>query len=90
MNNSEIIVFIISFLTILISLLTIWLAIMFYRYFSQLSLLVNEMSRGLDITTTRLEQISTLLYGEKNFIPEKQEDNPKADINLLEKEEEGK
>jgi predicted PurR-regulated permease PerM len=88
MNYSETIVLIVSFLTLLISLFAIWLAIMFYRYYSQLSLLVNEMSRGLDITTTRLEKISDLLYGEKNSIPDKQEDNAKADINLLKKGEE--
>jgi hypothetical protein len=88
MSNSEIIVFIVSFLAFVISLFVIWLAIMFYRYWTQLSLLVNEMSRGLDITTSRLEKISALLYGEKISIPEKQKDDPKADINLLKKKEE--
>jgi hypothetical protein len=88
MSNFEIIVFIVSFLAFVISLFVIWLAIMFYRHWTQLSLLVNEMSRGLDITTTRLEKISTLLYGEKTSIPEKQEGNPETDINLLKKKEE--
>lgn len=90
MDYSETIVLIVSFLTLIISLFAIWLAIMFYRYYSQLSLLVNEMSKGLEITTTRLEKISALLYGEKSPIPDKQEDNLKADINLLKKEEEVK
>jgi hypothetical protein len=89
MDYSETIVLIVSFLTLIISLFAIWLAIMFYRYYSQLSLLVNEMSRGLEITTTRLEKISALLYGEKNYIPDKQEDDAKADINLLKKRQEG-
>lgn len=90
MNNYEIIVFFVSFLTLIISLFAIWLAIMFYKKYSQLSLLVNEMSRGLGMTTTRLQAISTLLYGENVSITEKQEEKVKTGINLLKNSEEGK
>jgi len=90
MNNYETIVFFVSFLTLIISLFAIWLAIMFYKYCSQLSSLVNEMSRGLDIATTRLEAISTLLYGENASITDKRKEKLKTGTNLLKIGEEAK
>ncbi|MFW6149760.1 MAG: hypothetical protein ACOC6D_07870 [Atribacterota bacterium] len=86
MNHSEIIVLIVSFLAIVISLFTIWLAMMFYRLYSQWSLLVIEMSKGLEMSTARLEKIPALLYEKKVFIPEKQEHNPEPNNNLHKEE----
>jgi len=64
MNYSEIIVLIVSFLAIIISLFAIWLAMMFYRLFSRLSLLITEMSKGLEMSTFRLERIPKILYNQ--------------------------
>jgi len=87
MNHSEIIVLVVSFLAIIISLFTIWLAMMFYRLYSQLSLLVFEMSKGLEMSTARLEKIHALLYEKNVFITEKQELNPELKNNLHKEEE---
>jgi hypothetical protein len=86
MNHSEIIVLIVSFLAIIISLFAIWLAMMFYRLYSQFSLLVIEMSKGLEMSTTRLEKMPALIYDKKAFIPEKQEQNPELKNNLHKEE----
>ncbi len=75
MNHIEIIVLIVSFLAIIISLFTIWLAMMFFRLYSQLSLLVTEMSKSLEMSTVRLEKLPALLYHDKSFIKSKQQDN---------------
>jgi len=64
MNYSEIIVLIVSFLSIIISLFAIWLAMMFYRLYSRLSLLITEMSKGLEMSTLRLERIPKILYNQ--------------------------
>jgi len=86
MNYSEIIVLIVSFLAIIISLFAIWLAMMFYRLYSRLSLLITEMSKGLEMSTARLEKIPALLYEKNFFIPEKQELNPELKKNLHKEE----
>jgi len=64
MNYSEIIVLIVSLLAIIISLFAIWLAMMFYRLYSRLSLLITEMSKGLEMSTLRLERIPKILYNQ--------------------------
>ena len=69
----EIIVLIVTFLAIIISIFTIWLAIMFYRLYSQLALVVTEMSKGLSMSTVRLERLPALLFYKKTFLPNKQE-----------------
>ena len=69
MSYIEIIVLIVSFLAIMVSLFTIWLAMTFFRLYSELSLLVTEMSKSLEMSTIRLERLPALLYHEK-FFPE--------------------
>ncbi len=64
MNNFEIIVLIVSVLAIIISLFTIWLAMMFYKLYSHLSLLITEMNKGLEMSTLRLERIPKILYNQ--------------------------
>lgn len=65
MSYSEIIVIILSLLSIFICLFAIWLAIIFYRLYTQFSLMVTEMSKGLDISTMRLERLPKILYNEE-------------------------
>ena len=90
MNYSEIIFIILSFLSILICLFTIWLAIIFYRRYTQFSLMITEIAKGLDICTKRLERLPKVLYAQelilpKNHVPdnltikdkEKEKDYPK-------------
>jgi hypothetical protein len=90
MNYSEIIFIILSFLSILICLFTIWLAIIFYRRYTQFSLIITEIAKGLDICTKRLERLPKVLYAQelilpKNHVPdnltikdkEKEKDYPK-------------
>lgn len=90
MNYSEIIFIILSFLSILICLFTIWLAIIFYRRYTQFSLIITEIAKGLDICTKRLERLPKVLYDQelilpKNHVPdnliieekEKEKDYPK-------------
>ncbi len=62
MSYIEIIVLVVSVLAIIISLFAISLAMMFYQLYSRLSLLVTEMSKGLEMSTMRLERIPKLLY----------------------------
>ena len=64
MNNFEIIVLVVSVLAIIISLFTIWLAMMFYKLYTQLSLLITEMTKGLEMSTLRLERIPKILYNQ--------------------------
>lgn len=64
MDYFEIIILVVSFLAIVISLFTIWLAMMFYRLYSQLSLIVTEMSKGLEMSTVRLEKIAKLFFNQ--------------------------
>ena len=66
MSTIEIIVLIVSVLAIVISLFAISLAMMFYQLYSRLSLLVTEMSKGLEMSTMRLERIPKLLYNQNN------------------------
>ena len=68
MSYSEIIVFILSFFSVVISLFAIWLAIIFYRLFNQFSLMIAEMSKGLDMSTIRLERLPKILYNEELFL----------------------
>lgn len=90
MSYSEIIFIILSFLSILICLFTIWLAIIFYRRYTQFSLIITEIAKGLDICTKRLERLPKVLYAQelilpKNHVPdnltikdkEKEKDYPK-------------
>lgn len=90
MSYSEIIFIILSFLSILICLFTIWLAIIFYRRYTQFSLMITEIAKGLDICTKRLERLPKVLYAQelilpKNHVPdnltikdkEKEKDYPK-------------
>jgi len=74
MNYFEIIVLIVSFLAIIISLFAICLAMMFYRLHSQLSLLVTEMSKGLEMSTVRLERIPKLLYNQNVVLIDQERD----------------
>ncbi len=85
MSYSEIIVVILSFLSVLISLFAIWLAIIFYRLFNQFSLMVTEMSKGLDISTIRLERLPKILYNEALIFSKESTTNSK---NIVEKENE--
>jgi hypothetical protein len=62
MSYIEIIVLVVSVLAIIISLFAISLAMMFYQLYSRLSLLITEMSKGLEMSTMRLERIPKLLY----------------------------
>ena len=64
MNYFEILILTVSFLAIIISLFAIWLAMMFYRLYSQLCLLVTEMSKGLEMSTIRLERLPEILYNQ--------------------------
>jgi len=68
MNYLEVIVLTVSFLAIIISLFTIWLAMMFYRLYSQLTLLITEMNKGLEMSTLRLERLPKILYNEQNIV----------------------
>ncbi len=69
MSYSKIIFIILSFLSISICLFTIWLAIIFYRRYTQFSLLVTEIAKGLDIITKRLEKLPKILYGQALILP---------------------
>ncbi len=69
MNYGEIIVIVLSFLSIIISLFAIWLAIVFYRLYTQLSLMVTEMSKGLEVSTIRLERLPKILYNQDLIFP---------------------
>ena len=69
MNFSEIIFVVLSFLTIFICLFTIWLAIIFYRRYTQFSLIVIEIAKGLDICTKRLERLPKILYDQELVLP---------------------
>lgn len=69
MNFSEIIFIILSFLAIFICLFTIWLAIIFYRRYTQFSLIVIEIAKGLDICTKRLERLPKILYDQELVLP---------------------
>ena len=90
MSYSEIIVIILSFLSIFICLFAIWLAIIFYRLYTQFSLIITEIAKSLDICTKRLERLPKVLYAQelilpKNHVPdnltikdkEKEKDYPK-------------
>lgn len=68
MNYFEIIVLLVSFLAIIISLFTIWLAMMFYRLYSQLTLLITEMTKGLEMSTLRLERLPKILYNDQDIV----------------------
>jgi len=74
MNQIEIIALIMSFLAIIISLFTILFAIMFYRNYTQLSLLFTEINKGLEISTVRLERLPALLYYKDNLIISRQDE----------------
>ena len=69
MNYSELIIIVLSFLSIFICLFTIWFAILFYRLYTEFSLMVTEMSKGLDISAIRLERIPKILYGKELILP---------------------
>ncbi len=86
MNYGEIIVIVLSFLSIIISLFAIWLAIVFYRLYTQLSLMVTEMSKGLEVSTIRLERLPKILYNQDLIFPksapeDKQNKNISNNIN---------
>lgn len=70
MNYTDIMVIVLSFLSIFICLFVIWLVIIFYRLYAQFALVVTEMSKGLDITTVRLERLPKILYDEELTFPE--------------------
>lgn len=78
MNFSEIIFIILSFLAIFICLFTIWLAVMFYRRYTQFSLIVIEIAKGLDICTKRLERLPKILYDQELVLPK----NPNANASI--------
>ena len=84
MSYSEIIVIILSFLSIFICLFAIWLAIIFYRLYTQFSLMVTEMSKGLDVSTIRLERLPKILYNKEFILPKSNH----SDILIKEKEKE--
>ena len=65
MNYSELITIALSFLSIFICLSTIWFAILFYRLYTEFSLMITEMSKGLEISAIRLERIPKILYGKE-------------------------
>jgi len=69
MNNGGIIVIVLSFLSIIISLFAIWLAIAFYRLYTQLSLIMTEVSKGLAVSTIRLERLPKILYNQDLIFP---------------------
>ncbi len=75
MDYFQTIVLVVSFLAIIISLFAICLAMMFYRLYSQLSLLVTEMSKGLEMSTIRLERIPKLLYNQNLEAAESPQEN---------------
>ena len=68
MNYFEIIALLVSFLAIIISLFTIFLAMMFYRLYSHLTLLITEMTKGLEMSTLRLERLPKILYNEQDIV----------------------
>lgn len=69
MSYSEIIFIIFSFLTLIICLFTIWMAIIFYRRYTQFSLMIIEIAKGLDMCTKRLERIPKVLYDQELILP---------------------
>lgn len=69
MNYGEIIIIVLSFLSIIISLFAIWLAIAFYRLYTQLSLIMTEVSKGLAVSTIRLERLPKILYNQDLTFP---------------------
>lgn len=75
MSTIEIIVLVVSVLAIVISLFAISLAMMFYQLYSRLSLLVTEMSKGLEMSTMRLERIPKLLYNQNGEETDSSEDS---------------
>ena len=76
MSSIEIIVLVVSVLAIIISLFAISLAMMFYQLYSRLSLLVTEMSKGLEMSTMRLERIPKLLYNQNDEEVDSSKENP--------------
>lgn len=78
MNFSEIIFVVLSFLAIFICLFTIWLAIIFYRRYTQFSLIVAEIAKELDICTIRLERLPKILYDQELVLPK----NPDANTSI--------
>lgn len=86
MSYSEIIFIILSFLSILICLFTIWLAIIFYRRYTQFSLMITEIAKGLDICTKRLERLPKVLYAQELILPK----NPGLDNLIMEEKEKEK
>ena len=68
MNYFEIIALLVSFLAIIISLFTIFLAMIFYRLYSHLTLLITEMTKGLEMSTLRLERLPKILYNEQDIV----------------------
>jgi len=81
MNNGGIIVIVLSFLSIIISLFAIWLAIAFYRLYTQLSLIMTEVSKGLAVSTIRLERLPKILYNQDLIFP-KSAPEDKQNINI--------
>lgn len=75
MSTIEVIVLVVSVLAIVISLFAISLAMMFYQLYSRLSLLVTEMSKGLEMSTMRLERIPKLLYNQNGEGTDSSEDS---------------
>lgn len=69
MSYSEIIFIIFSFLTLIICLFTIWMAIIFYRRYTQFSLMIIEIAKGLDMCTKRLERLPKVLYDQELILP---------------------
>ncbi len=87
MNNGGIIVIVLSFLSIIISLFAIWLAIAFYRLYTQLSLMVTEISKGLAVSTIRLERLPKILYNQDLIFPKSApEDKQNININNINKD----
>lgn len=78
MNFLETIFIIFSFLAIFICLFTIWLAIIFYQRYTQFSLIVTEIAKGLDLCTKRLERLPKILYDQELILPE----NHNADTSI--------
>ncbi len=92
MNYGEIIVIVLSFLSIIISLFAIWLAIVFYRLYTQLSLIMTEVSKGLAVSTIRLERLPKILYNQDLTFPksapeDKQNINNNINKDIKEKKE---
>jgi hypothetical protein len=83
MSYSEIIFIILSLFAILICLFTIWLAIIFYRRYTQFSLIITEIAKGLDICTKRIERLPKVLYDQELILSK----NPGPDNQTIEEKE---